>query len=46
MKLFEVYTKGSQMIEAETADEARTIFAELIQSEPTEEFIYAEEVEA
>ena len=33
------------MIEAESADEARQIFAELIASEPTEEFIYAEEVE-
>ena len=46
MTLYEVYAKGSQMIETETADEARQIYADLVQSEQTSEFIYAEEVEA
>lgn len=46
MKVFECYTRGSHLIEAETADEARQIFADLVQSEPTSEFISAEEVEA
>jgi len=41
MTLYEVYAKGSQMIEADSAEEARQIYADLVQSEPTEEFIYA-----
>ena len=45
MPLYEVYVKGSGMIEADSADEARQIYMDLISSEVTEEFIYAEEVE-
>lgn len=45
MNLYECYVKGSVMIEAESAEEARVIYAEFVASEPTEEFIYAEEVE-
>ena len=45
MAIFEVFAKGSQMIVADTADEARQIYADLIQSEPTENFIFAEEFE-
>ena len=42
---YEVFAKGSQIIEADSADEARKIYAELVSSEPTADFIYAEEIE-
>ncbi|HEY4713823.1 MAG TPA: hypothetical protein VIH30_06240 [Aquirhabdus sp.] len=42
---YEVFAKGSQIIEADSADEARGIYAILVASEPTEDFIFAEEIE-
>jgi len=42
---YEVFAKGSQIIEADSSDEARQIYAELVASEPTADFIYAEEIE-
>ena len=45
MRLYECFVKGSTMVEAESPEEARGIYAQLVASEPTEEFIYAEEVE-
>ena len=42
---YEVYAKGSHIIEADSADEARGIYAILVASEPTADFIYAEEIE-
>lgn len=43
MPMYEVFAKGIQIIKADSADEARQIYAYLVKSEPTSEFIYAEE---
>lgn len=45
MTTYECYTIGSSLIEADSAEEARIIFADLILSETMEEFIAADEVE-
>jgi len=45
MPLFECFTKGIQLIEADNADEARKLFAELVLSEPTSGHIAAIETE-
>ena len=45
MTTYECYTRGSTLIEAETAEQARRIFSELVWSEPTETMIAAIEIE-
>lgn len=45
MKTFECYTRGSAIIEAETEQQAREIFAEMVMGEPTDEIIAAIEVD-
>lgn len=44
MAIFECFTKGTIEIEADTAEEARAAFADLIASQPTADFIFAEEI--
>jgi hypothetical protein len=45
MPLFECYTRGSHLIEADNADEARKLFAELVLSDPTSDHIAAIETD-
>jgi hypothetical protein len=44
MKLFECYAR-SAVVEAENEDDARRVFADLLQSDLSSEFIFAHEID-